>query len=327
MQKTPAPPWYHPSAIVVPPRSELHPNAPPMLSPRDIYNYLDSRIYKQDAAKKAAALFAWKTLKGIKENCFFIGPSGCGKTEIFRALSEWNPFADKISIVDASNLTLSGWKGDKKVESLFDDPVVSSGKQVILVLDELDKALTPKVSSAGDDYAKHLQGELLKPLEGTYLTFERNNSSFQVDTSRVNFALVGAFSTKASEIAEKAKGSTIGFNAAPDDVQAYSKPLELQDLLDFGVMPEFAGRVQRIVNLEPMSQDDYISMLSERDFSLVERFKSLYGINLHLTPNTRLKIAQNASESNLGIRGMQNIIQNMIDDFLFEDCTQTEIEF
>lgn len=326
MQKTPAPPWYHPSAVISAKNFEPHQGSPP-LTPKEIFQYLDSRIYKQDAAKKAAALFAWKTLKGIKENAFFIGPSGCGKTEIFRALSEWEYFVDRISIVDASNLTLSGWKGDKKVESLFDDPVISSGKQVILVLDEIDKALTPKVSSAGDDYAKHLQGELLKPLEGSFLTFERNNSSFQVDTSHVNFALLGAFSTKASEIAESNRGSTIGFNAAPESVQAYSEPFTQQDLLDFGVMPEFLGRVQRLVNLEPMSQDDYISMLSERDFSLVERFKSLYGINLHLTPQTRLKIAQNASESNLGIRGMQNIIQNMIDDYLFNDCTQTEIEF
>ena len=326
MQKASAPPWYYPNAVISAKTFEPHQGSPP-LTPKEIFQYLDSRIYKQDAAKKAAALFAWKTLRGIKENCFFIGPSGCGKTEIFRALSEWEYFVDRISIVDASNLTLSGWKGDKKVESLFDDPVVSSGKQVILVLDEMDKALSPKVTSTNDDYAKHLQGELLKPLEGSFITYERNNCSFSVNTSRVNFALLGAFSTKAEEIAEKNTGSKIGFNAAPDDVLAYSEPFTQQDLLDFGVMPEFLGRVQRLVNLEPMAESDYIQMLSERDFTLIQRFKSLYGINLHLTPQTRLKIAQNASESNLGIRGMQNIIQNMIDDFLFEDCTQTEIEF
>ncbi len=326
MQKASAPPWYHPNAVISAKTFEPHQGSPP-LAPKEIFQYLDSRIYKQNAAKRATAMFAWKTLRGIKENMFVIGPSGCGKTEIFRALSEWEPFIDRISIVDASNLTLSGWKGDKKVESLFDDPVISSGKQVILVLDEMDKALTPKVSSGGDDYAKHLQGELLKPLEGTFLTFERNNCSFSVNTSRVNFALLGAFSTKAEEIAEKNTGSKIGFNAAPDDIQPYSEPITQEHLLGFGVMPEFLSRVQRIVNLEPITESDYLAMLSERDFSLTERFRKLYGINLHITHDTRLKIASDASESNLGIRGMQNIIQNMIDDFLFEDCTQTEIEF
>lgn len=327
MQNTTEFPWYHPNATISIKHFEPHQGSPPLITPKEIFGYLDSRIYKQDEAKKAAALFAWKTLKGIKENAFFIGPSGCGKTEIFRALSEWEPFINRISIVDASNLTISGWKGDKKVESLFDDPVISSGKQVVLVLDEMDKALSPKVTSTNDDYAKHLQGELLKPLEGSFITYERNNSSFQVDTRRVNFALLGAFSTKAEEIAEKNTGSKIGFGAIPDDVQAYSKPLELQDLLDFGVMPEFAGRVQRIVNLEPMTEADYLAMLSERNFSLTERFRKLYGINLHLAQDTRLKIASEAYTDNLGIRGMQNIIQNMIDDFLFEDCTVTEIEF
>ena len=326
MQNTQCLPWYHPSCVLMHTRAEPTHNIT-QLTPHDIYSYLDSRIYKQDAAKKAAAMFAWKTLRGIKENMFVIGPSGCGKTEIFRALSEWEPFVDRISIMDASNLTISGFKGDKKVESLFDDPVISSGKQVILVLDEMDKALTPKVTSTNDDYAKHIQAEMLKPLEGSFITFERNNSSFQVDTHRVNIAMTGAFSQKAAEIVESNRGSTIGFNAAPESIQAYSKPITQEDLLEFGVMPEFLGRVQRLVNLEPISESDYVQMLSERDFSLTERFKSLYGISLHLTPKTRLKIASDASESNLGIRGMQNIIQNMIDDVLYNDCTLTEIEF
>lgn len=325
MQNTQDFPWYHPSCVLMP-RAEPRHNAT-ALTPQEIYAYLDQRIYKQEEAKKAASLFVWKTLRGIKENAFFVGPSGCGKTQIFRELMQWEPLIDRISIVDASNITMDGWKGAKKVNTLFDDPVLSSGKQAILVLDEADKMVTSKVSSGNDDVAKHIQGELLKPLEGTYITYERNNSSFQVDTHKINVALLGAFSTKAEEIAEESKGASIGFGASQVTVQSYDKPLTQKDLLDFGVMPEFMGRVQRIVNLEPMTEADYVQMLSGHSSSLIQRMQNLYGISLHLTNDTCLKIAQDASESNLGIRGMQNIIQNMIDDFLFKDCTLTEIEF
>lgn len=326
MQNTIDFPWYHPSCVLMNKRADPVHNST-QLTPKNIYDYLNQHIYKQEEAKKSAALFAWKTLRGIKENVFFIGPSGCGKTEIFRVLSQWEPFIDRISIVDSSNITMEGWKGSKKVSTLFDDPVLTSGKQAILVLDEADKMVTPKISSKNDDVAKHIQGELLKPLEGTYIAYERNNSQFQVDTHKINIALLGAFSVKAEEIAEESKGATIGFGASQATVQSYDKPLTQKDLLDFGVMPEFMGRVQRIVNLEPMTEADYVQMLSGHSSSLIQRMQNLYGINLHLTHDTRLKIAQDASESNLGIRGMQNIIQNMIDDFLFEDCTVTEIEF
>ena len=114
-------------------------------TPKKIYGYLDGHVWKQDAAKKAASIIAYNCFeRAVKSNALFVGPSGCGKTHIWRCLK--GIFPDRIEIVDGSNLTLDGWKGEKKWGSLLSSPIFRSDRHAILVIDEADKMLAPKYS-------------------------------------------------------------------------------------------------------------------------------------------------------------------------------------
>lgn len=289
------------------------------MTPQDIYAYLDNRIHKQDEAKKAAAMLAWKALRGIKENLLFVGASGCGKTEIFRQLMAL--FPSMIEIVDASQITNEGWKGDTKWKTIMASPLYRSSGHKICVLDEFDKLAQPRYSN-NENVSQSIMSEALKIFEGTYVNCEENNVKYQIDTSHISFVCLGAFSNKAQEIAEKNSGSKIGFGATGEASEAYSKELTMEDIIEFGMMPEFAGRIQSVINLSPMSQEDYIELLNMDDFGPIQRLEKDYGVNLSICDETRLKIAQEAYRSKLGVRGMENQIRNMIDESLFENHEQ-----
>ena len=110
-------------------------------TPKKIYGYLDGHVWKQDAAKKAASIIAYNCFeRAVKSNALFVGPSGCGKTHIWRCLK--GIFPDRIEIVDGSNLTLDGWKGEKKWGSLLPSPIFRSDRHAILVIDEADKLVS-----------------------------------------------------------------------------------------------------------------------------------------------------------------------------------------
>lgn len=294
------------------------------MPPQDIYGYLDARIHKQEEAKKAVAMLVWKAFRGIKENLMFVGPSGCGKTEIFRQLMA--VFPAMIEIVDSSQITNEGWKGDTKWRTILSSPLYRSSGHKICVLDEFDKLVQPRYSN-NENVSQSIMSEALKLLEGTYVNCESDNVKYQVDTSRISFVMLGAFSNKANELAEKNSGSKIGFSTIEEASKPYSKELTMEDIINFGMMPEFAGRIQNIINLSPMTQEDYIKLLTKDDYGTIQRLEKDYGVNLSICDETRLRIAQNAYKSGLGVRGMENLIRNMIDDSLFENHEQLTLSF
>lgn len=294
------------------------------MTPQDIYAYLDNRIHKQDEAKKAAAMLAWKALRGIKENLLFVGASGCGKTEIFRQLMAL--FPSMIEIVDASQITNEGWKGDTKWKTIMASPLYRSSGHKICVLDEFDKLAQPRYSN-NENVSQSIMSEALKIFEGTYVNCEENNVKYQIDTSHISFVCLGAFSNKAQEITEKSKGSSIGFGATGEAPRPYEKQLTAEDIIEFGVMPEFMGRIQSVINLSPMTESDYIELLVKDNFGPIAHLEKDYGVNLSICDETRLKIAQSAYKSGLGVRGMENQIRNMIDESLFENHEQLTLSF
>ncbi len=289
-------------------------------TPKTIYGYLNERVYKQDAAKRAASVIAYNAFeRAVKSNTMFVGPTGCGKTHIWRCLKQI--FPDRIEIVDGSNLTQDGWKGDKKWGSLFRSPIFRSGRHTILVIDEADKMLSPKFTSGGENASHNVQAEGLTMLEGASVVVKDGSASYEINTSKISFVLCGAFSTKAGQIAQKESGSRIGFGAAPADVRAYERPMAEKDLIEFGVMPEFMGRIQRIVGLEPMTADDYYQ-ITDSACGPLRRIRIQYRADVRLTAKTRRELAGDAMSSGLGIRGMENRIRAMLDDALFENCSQ-----
>ena len=228
-------------------------------------------------------------------------------------------------IEDVSNLTNDGWKGDKKWANLLQSAIFRNGHHNILVLDEADKMLMPKIGSGGN-VSDSIQSEGLTMLEGARVDVKINSVIHSIDTSKISFVLCGAFSSKAHDAAEKDAGSRIGFGAAPKAVQPYARPLGEQDLIDFGVMPEFLGRIQRLVHLEPMTMDDYRSML-DNSYSFLARIGEHYKAEIRLTPQKRQELAELACRTGLGIRGMENQIRQLVDDAIFDDCRRRSFEF
>lgn len=299
-------------------------NTPPWFdTPQKIYDYLGQHVWKQDDAKKAASIITYNCLRGVKSNAMYIGPTGCGKTHIWRCLREI--FPNMIEIVDGSGLSQEGWKGDLKWRDLLRSPAMLSGTPAILVIDEVDKMLAPKYSH-NENVSYSVQSEGLTMLEGTLVTVNDGPVVHEVDTSKISFVLCGAFSAKAQAIAEQSGGRHIGFGAVSSAPVPYQRALCEQDLLDYGVMPEFLSRVQRIVNLEPMTEDDYYQMTGSFD-SILQRIRQQYGADIRLTPPKRRELAELAYNSGLGVRGMENRIRKLVDDALFENCEQRCFEF
>lgn len=294
-------------------------------TPKKIYRYLDGKVWKQDAAKRAAAILAYNSLfRGVKENAMFIGPTGCGKTHIWRCLQKL--FPDKIEIADGSRVTMEGFRGEHKFVSLLQSPIFCTGKRAILVIDEADKMLAPKTTSSGESVGQNISAEGLKLLEGTFIDVKSEAATYQVDTSMISFVLCGAFSNKAEEIARNNNiGHSIGFGATPNVAKAYDRPLTTQDLKDYGVMPEFIGRIQRIVNLQTMTLDDYYKIMTS-GCGPVHHVQEQYGVKIYMTTRRRRELAENAFKNGLGIRGMENKIRELVDDAIFDDCNRQRLE-
>lgn len=325
-------PWYDDRVTVLPEEEKPEPEWPYNTldtqasydTPQAIYTYLSQHVWKQETAKRAASVLAYNCFeRSVKSNIMFVGPTGCGKTHIWRCLK--NIFPDRIEIVDGSNITADGWKGDKKWASLFHSPIFHSGKRAILVIDEADKMFAPRYSG-GENVSQSIQSEGLAMLEGTNIEVKEGPSTYRINTSKISFVLCGAFSAKAEDVAQKESGSRIGFSAAPVETKAYDRHLTQADLMAFGVMPEFMGRIQHIVHLEPMTADDYYRITGD-SVQFLQRLKKQYRANIKLSPEIRHKLAEEACSSGLGIRGMENRIRAMLDEAIFDNHNKRCYEF
>ena len=279
-----------------------------------LYDYLDKRIWKQNEAKRAASIILFNCLHRARcSNAMFIGPSGCGKTYIWRCLQEL--FPERIEIVDGSNITPDGWSGKKKWASLLISEKFLGDRQTILVIDEADKMFMPKTNSKGENWSEVIQGEVLKMLEGIQVDL---GGGVQIDTSRISFVFCGAFSVKSEELAEKKRGGSIGFVKSSREVKAYDAPIERRNLHDFGIMTEILGRIRRIVNLKPMTEEDFFHMIGAA-CSPVKKLEEEFGVEISLMPETCKKLVAEATEDGEGIRGMENKLCVMLEDALYEE--------
>ena len=282
-------------------------------NPVEIYDFLRSHIYKQDNYCRDAAMILYDHIRGITSRNIVCGPSGCGKTYVWESLKEIYPH---ILIVDASNISKDGWSGGSKVTDFISEVKPYDGEYII-VFDEFDKCVTPQYSH-NENVSAVIQSEFLKLVEGKRIRREVKYNRSVVDTSGMSFVFCGSFAKKAEEIAEKETTTGLGFGNEKKSGISFSKELTINDLIDFGLIRELASRCTRLINVRPLTLDDYVYLVSEYTGSPIRSLEKKYGMSLDISNEQKREIAINAYDSGLGIRNVSAQVQRIMDERIFE---------
>ena len=314
-------------------------------TPKQIKQLLDESIIGQDAAKKTLAVAMYNHYKRLnfasrknnpvttisKSNILMIGPSGSGKTLLAQTIAEILnvPF----TIVDATSLTETGYVGGD-VESILAsllrscDYNIERAKYGIVFIDEIDK-IARRANSFARNTTRDISGEgvqqaLLKILEGTIVNIpsEFGKPQIQLDTSNILFICGGAFEG-IEYLSNEKKPNQIGFNSDLNNSEANttSHTIDSQDIMKYGIIPELVGRLPIIVQLEALKEEEMVRILTEPKNSIIQQYKELLrydNVKLDFTDEALLEIAKLTMKNNTGARGLRSIIEDVMENIMFE---------
>ena len=301
------------------------------LTPQDIKSELEKKVVNQSEACRKVAIMMYQHLQGHRFVGMMAGPTGSGKSFIAESLKEI--FPDVVYLRDVSNVTCDGWKGSKKVGTLFHgihNPYCYNGKIFpVVFLDECDKMFSPRTSSANENVSESVQYEFLTAIHGGEVEVKESDDSKQVervDTSRMSFLFAGAFEKTAKEIVEKESGSSIGFGASHTKLQSYNRELTMEDIKEAGCITELCGRIQTLVSLNKFEEDEFRRMLDVSGRGPVYEMEREFNIPISISDACKDEIAHDAFVTGLGIRGIKNRIREYIDELIWEDCKARKLD-